>query len=91
MFILTAKPGNSEAQKLRTSRIVVYLVMASVFRLRAPQKMGQIPKGFEMTIYTDCNYVDKDSVAGALKRAGFTDDESLSWCSSGNWDCQQIE
>lgn len=27
VFILTAKPGNSEAQKLRTSRIVVYLVM----------------------------------------------------------------
>ena len=53
--------------------------------------MGQIPEGFEMTVYTNCNYVDKDSVIEALKRAGFTDDESLSWYSSGNWKCVQIK
>lgn len=65
--------------------------MASIFKLTAPQRMGQIPEGFEMTVYTNCNYVDKDSVIEALKRAGFTDDESLSWYSSGNWKCVQIK
>lgn len=65
--------------------------MSSIFRLTAPRKLGQIPEGFVLTVHTDCNYCDQDDVAEALKRAGFTDYDSLSYKSSGNWLCEQIK
>lgn len=65
--------------------------MASVYKLTAPRDLGQIPEGFELTVYTNCNYCAPEDVEEALKRAGFTDYASLSYRCSGNWICKQIK
>ena len=65
--------------------------MASVYKLTAPRRMGQIPEGFELTVYTNCNNCAAEDVEEALKRAGFTDYESLRYTCSGNWICKQIK
>ena len=62
-----------------------------VYRLVAPRRMGRIPEGFEMMVYTYCNYCDVDDVKESLKRFGFTDDDSPSYASSGNWRCTRIK
>lgn len=53
--------------------------------------MGRIPEGFELTLYTNCNYVNSHEVEEALIRAGISDSNSLSWSSSGNWKVIQIK
>ena len=65
--------------------------MASIYKLTAPRSMGQIPEGFELTVYTNCNNCASEDVEEALKRAGFTDYESLKYRHSGNWICKQIK
>ena len=65
--------------------------MASVYKLIAPRQMGQIPEGFELTVYTNCTSCDLRATQEALCRAGFGDADSLSWASSGNWEVIQIQ
>ena len=65
--------------------------MGSIFRLTAPHRMGQIPEGLEITVYTNGNSLDRESVVEALKRVGITDEDSFSYWSRGNWNCVQIK
>lgn len=64
--------------------------MAKRYRLVAPRRFGRIPEGFELTIYTNCNFCPAEEVREAIRRAGFDDNESLSWNAPGNWICTEF-
>ena len=54
--------------------------------------MGKIPKGFELQV-TSALTGDRpgaDEVEKALRIAGFTDMNSLSYKSPGNWEVKQL-
>ncbi len=52
--------------------------MANGYRLVAPRKLGKIPAGFELKVYTGCNFCPAEEVREAIRREGFDDYESLS-------------
>ena len=60
------------------------------YRLVAPRRMGRIPQGFELKVYTRCNFCPAEEVREAIRRAGFDDYESLSYNASGNWICTEF-
>lgn len=61
------------------------------FKLKVPRTMGKIPKGFELQVPSaHSGHPSADEVEKALKIAGFTDMNSISYKSSGNWEVKQL-
>lgn len=53
--------------------------------------MGKIPKGFMLQVTGgSISNPDSASVKEALKRAGFTDSQSLSYSAAGNWEVKKL-
>ncbi len=66
--------------------------MAYCYKLTAPRSMGKIPKGFVLQVASCCTArPNSDEVRTALMAAGFTDQSSLGYCSSGNWKVEQVK
>ena len=60
--------------------------MPGCYKLTAKNRMGSIPSGFALQVPTTSNGEPYASeVEQALKRAGFTDSNSLSYSSPRNW------
>ena len=74
--------------KVFTNKITT---MPSCFLLKAKRQMGKIPKGFMLQV-TGGSISNPDSAAvkEALKRAGCTDSQSLSYSAAGNWEVKKL-
>lgn len=54
--------------------------------VKARRLMGKIPEGFILQVVSsNTSGPQASEIEEALKRAGFTDWDSLSWRSPGNW------
>lgn len=61
------------------------------YKLTAPRDMGKVGKGFEFIVNSSTfpNPNSKD-IEEALKRMGYTDKQTLSYSSSGNWKVEKL-
>lgn len=56
------------------------------YKLTAPRQLGEVSKGFVLQVASRCSPTpNADEVERALKAAGFTDNNTLSYKASGNW------
>lgn len=61
------------------------------YKLTAPRNMGQITKGFVLQVASQCSgQPNVTEVERTLKAMGFTDRQTLSYASSGNWKVERI-
>ena len=66
--------------------------MAVCYRLTAPRNLGKIPKGYVLQVVSTCTpKPNACDVEEAIKRAGFTDVETRSYRSSGNWLVEEMK
>lgn len=63
----------------------------SCYRLTAPRQLGKVPKGYSLMVPSRCTgSPDSQEVRQALINAGFTDPDSLSYRSYGNWKVEKL-
>lgn len=56
------------------------------YKLTAPRRLGEVPKGFVLQVASRCSAgPDANEVERALRAAGFTDNNTLSYKAAGNW------
>jgi hypothetical protein len=56
------------------------------YKLTAPRQLGEVPKGFVLQVASRRSPTpDSTDVERALRAAGFTDNNTLSYKASGNW------
>ncbi len=64
------------------------------FLLQAPRTLTpRIPQGFVIQVISSRtgSQPDATEVREAMKRAGITDQQDLSWCSPGNWKIKELK
>lgn len=61
------------------------------YLLVAPRRLGEIPEGYILQVASDSTGGPRRTdIEKALVRAGFTDTQSLSYSSLGNWRMKEL-
>lgn len=62
------------------------------YKLTAPRNMGKVTKGYILQISSRCSAQPSvQEVESVLKALGFTDRETLSYSSPGNWTVEVLK